>query len=370
MSNKQLPFQGLDQAYWSHLLGRQEHSVRNIKQIIMDLINGKSEKLGPGDLLIVASRCVSQCEPCLFEKFFSIVRKKSKSVWGVVLKRRIVIRIPSYSIVVSSQIRDIMAQTIRTLPIPQELIQWYVQVITVIPAGTRPIRDLGFGGVRTAIPEKIGSLLDTLTQVTPALAKPTLMGNHTVMMWDGELPLDAWQKIVSICLTLPQKKCKCAEIHGKAPSTKNNLGHVVLRHKKQYQEVFSPKVAEIFIANARDRFWWSQSSKEAAIEDMLTKIGQLTLPPPMLSDTTIHPIPILNPETLQKIKKVVLHDTKNHEGLPEGIDPLTDDRLPEAKKELKSLNLVAGIWDKCPTQFYAICSTLRDDRILSDMLGG
>ena len=80
--NKQLPFQGLDQAYWSHLLGRQENSVKNIKQIIMDLVNGKSEKLGPGDLLIVASRCVNHCEPCLFEKFFSIVRKNRNRFGG------------------------------------------------------------------------------------------------------------------------------------------------------------------------------------------------------------------------------------------------------------------------------------------------
>ena len=124
-----------------------------------------------------------------------------------------------------------------------------------------------------AVPEQIGSLLDTLTPLTPSLAKPIPMGNHTVMMWNEKLPPDAWQKMISLCLTLPQKKCKCAEIQGKAPSTKNNLGHVVLQHKKQYQEVFSPKVAEIFTANARDRFWWSQSSKEAAIEDMLTKVG-------------------------------------------------------------------------------------------------
>ena len=80
--NKQLPFQGLDQAYWTNLLGRQEKFIKNIKQVIMDLINGKSEKLGTGDLLIIASRCVNHCEPRLFERFFSILRKKNKDGFG------------------------------------------------------------------------------------------------------------------------------------------------------------------------------------------------------------------------------------------------------------------------------------------------
>ena len=122
---------------------------------------------------------------------FLFYAKKTKTVLGVVLKRRIVVRIPSYSIMVSSQIRDIITQTIRTLPIPQELTHWYMQVVTVIPSGTKPIRDLGFGGVRTAVPEKIGSLLDTLTPLTPSLAEPLPMGSHTAMVWNQKLPLDA-----------------------------------------------------------------------------------------------------------------------------------------------------------------------------------
>ena len=40
------------------------------------------------------------------------------------------------------------------------------------------------------------------------------------------------------------------------------------------------------------------------------------------------------------------------------------------KDELKELDMVGGVWDKVPTKFYAICSKLRDSRLLEDTLGG
>ena len=63
-------------------------------------------------------------------------------------------------------------------------------------------------------------------------------------------------------------------------------------------------------------------------------------------------------------------DTGHHEFLPRDTEPLTEDIVPVATKELGDLNLVGGISEKYPTKFFGICSALRDQRLIKDMLGG
>ena len=70
------------------------------------------------------------------------------------------------------------------------------------------------------------------------------------------------------------------------------------------------------------------------------------------------------------MRRVVCEDVEHHEFKPTGATNLEEEVVDRARGELRRLNLVGGVWDKAPTRFYAICSVLRDARLLRDTLGG
>ena len=91
---------------------------------------------------------------------------------------------------------------------------------------------------------------------------------------------------------------------------------------------------------------------------------------PVFSDGGTATLPIFDPHTLHQIKKAILEDFEHHDFFPKQGTPLTDEVIPRAKRKLRKYGLVGGVWDKSPTNFYAICSKLRDERLLNDMIGG
>ena len=89
----------------------------------------------------------------------------------------------------------------------------------------------------------MGDLLDELIAMIPNLASTQPRGPHTVNIWNEELPLEVWECVTTLGADTLNAKCKCDKIQAHAPSTKNSLGHLILRHEIQYEEVFTPQVA-------------------------------------------------------------------------------------------------------------------------------
>ena len=102
--NHQLPFNGLDRLYWGHLLARDDGQHRSTKQVILDVVNGGGNGMEVEEALTLASKVVRHCDPSLFEKLFTIVKGKVKREWKLVLQRRVVLRVPSYSDTIISRI--------------------------------------------------------------------------------------------------------------------------------------------------------------------------------------------------------------------------------------------------------------------------
>ena len=115
--NRQLPFHGMDRHYRSHLLSKDEPPSISAKHMVLDVLNGKAHALDAKAMLTISTRCVSHCDPPLFEKLFSLTKKKVKLEWCLILRRRIVLRIPSYSPAIIKQVRDIVHSTIHSLPL-------------------------------------------------------------------------------------------------------------------------------------------------------------------------------------------------------------------------------------------------------------
>ena len=84
--NRQLPFHGMDRHYWSHLLSRDEPPSISAKHTVLDVLNGKAQALDAKAMLTISTRCVSHCDPPLFEKLFSMTKKKVKVEWCLILR--------------------------------------------------------------------------------------------------------------------------------------------------------------------------------------------------------------------------------------------------------------------------------------------
>ena len=110
--NRQLPFQGMDRQYWSHLLSRDKALTKSTKQTVLDVFNGKALALNASAMLVITTRCVNHFDPPLFEKLFSMTKKKVKSECCLILRTRIVLRIPSYAPAIIKQVREIVHSTI------------------------------------------------------------------------------------------------------------------------------------------------------------------------------------------------------------------------------------------------------------------
>ena len=122
--------------------------------------------------------------------------------------------------------------------------------------------------------------------------------------------------------------------------------------------------------NARVRLWHSEGAKEEAIEKMTEDLGNLCVPMPDFDNGQHDRIPFFDPPTIELMRCVVCEDVRHHEFKPAGVTNLEEGIVGKAKGELRRLNMVGGVWDKSPTRFYAVCSVLRDFRLLKDTLGG
>ena len=102
---------------------------------------------------------------------------------------------------------------------------------------------------------------------------------------------------------------------------------------------------------------------------MAEKLGSACIPTPDFDDGQDDRIPFFDPPTIELMRRVGCEDVRHHEFKPAGVTNLEEGIVVKAKEELRQLNMVGGVWDKAPTKFYAVCSVLRDARLLNDTLG-
>ena len=103
---------------------------------------------------------------------------------------------------------------------------------------------------------------------------------------------------------------------------------------------------------------------------MAEKLGSACIPTPDFDDGQDDRIPFFDPPTIELMRRVGCEDVRHHEFKPAGVTNLEEGIVVKAKEVLRQLNMVGGVWDKAPTKFYAVCSVLRDARLLKDTLGG
>ena len=152
--------------------------------------------------------------------------------------------------------------------------------------------------------------------MAPSIASEARMGPNIFWKWNEDLHPSIRKVVVELCKPIPLDDCQCEHLFTSCPTTRNSLGHVVFKQPCQWREAFSPDVVDFFCGNARGRLWWSDSSKRDAIDTMLEKMGELTLPTPVFSDGATDTLPIFDPHTLHQIKKAVLEDVEHHESFP------------------------------------------------------
>ena len=85
--------------------------------MLYDIINVRGSTLTPKDGLGLASRALGRSEASAFEKFFTILRRILTHQWGLLLLRRVVVRIPTCNENLLTLYETLIKKLIRALPL-------------------------------------------------------------------------------------------------------------------------------------------------------------------------------------------------------------------------------------------------------------
>ena len=141
--NKRLPFGGLDQLRWSGILDASHTSVpvgeRTLTALLQDITNSQGRGHHAHELLSLACEAVGHVGPELFDNFFTLVRNCVKKQLGFLLRRRYVVRIPTYDGHILRMVQSRVSPLLGATDMPPCIRAWYKRLVTVIAHPAPPV---------------------------------------------------------------------------------------------------------------------------------------------------------------------------------------------------------------------------------------
>ena len=80
--------------------------------MIQEIVHNRGRNLDPEDWLTLASQALRRVDKNLFERFFTVLKRVVRTKWALVLKRRVVLRVPSYNEGVIGHIQAVLRRKI------------------------------------------------------------------------------------------------------------------------------------------------------------------------------------------------------------------------------------------------------------------
>ena len=190
--NKVLPFGGAKRLAWEQALVNTECQHVGASTVLHALLQKGHRRLDPEKALSAAETLVGCTDSKLFSKFCYELRPCVLKHWGLLVLRRLVVRVPTLEKDVQRCTRLLFNASIEALSIPLALKRWYLKVLIIIPLSP-PYAQRGVSSTyRSRAPRIVRDTLQDMRSLghLPCTSIPTSNG-HSLYVIDNTLTLDS-----------------------------------------------------------------------------------------------------------------------------------------------------------------------------------
>ena len=368
--NQVLPFGGLDRMRYNSVLNRSHHTAqeKSMKSLILDVVNSQARTFSADELVSLATDCCGHVEVSLFERFFNLTRQKARAQWGFILKRRVVIRVPTYDVHTIMVTRKAITKASMTLDKALSVRLWYVRVLSVMPLQSPP-------ATMASRPKEVPKSPSIASRIVRAACSRREVPHTCCELARVSFiklcpPFDIAPLCESVFTSLRSHGCNCSALFEQYPELSNRLGHVVLREPPQWHALLGSDAGALLSSNSGNGLWHSAYTLGQAHEQALHSISQCFAPTPTqvasssaqasFSENVLSNLP---DDLLQQVQ------IRNVQG-PQRFPANTVDVARFARERLHLLCLSRAVSDKQLTRHYAVCRLQLEERSTNSTVFG
>ena len=341
----------------------------------------------------------------LFDSFFRAVQGFVKKAWGTELLRRIVVRVPTYHRGTINSIKSSLRSHIAQRALPDCLKAWLNRALSVMPLQATKLKDAMRGGASLRTVRMTADELTKGIDCGAFSALPLHVGDLQ-RAWVFTEPQSVQQDVVqAVTMQLKQRGgrlCRCSSLMTCHPVLQNDIGHVLLRSKPQWECLLGERGAATMNGNSRQCLVPSLSVLEERLNIFEASLKRMTIPdrppkisisqpsaaPPSLSSSPPSPLP----EAQMEAKVTPSTDAKHALLQQEDITPIIDwvrdicardistcaletpaleeTHVDNLSSRIWDLRFRTGVWDKQLHRMSGACRVLEEERVLEAYLGG
>ena len=133
--NSRTPFGGAQRVNWQILLHNKldRPETTSLKDRVLLMVQGGTAHAPLEDLLLLLSVCDKHVSPEFLNKLFRQVSGRVRKEWGVILRRRWVIPLPSHEEELCTRMTKLCRQAVTAMSIPQGRNTWLKHSLAYIP---------------------------------------------------------------------------------------------------------------------------------------------------------------------------------------------------------------------------------------------
>ena len=133
------------------------------------MLTCEGEGATPKQLLEVLTACDKHVNPLLFGRLFRLVARTVKNEWGITLRRRWVIRLPSHDEQVCSRVTKLCIEAIKQIRMPTGLRTWLMHSLVCVPTAGQKASMATAGSAFPKAMKWTAMVLSTMCRCAPQL---------------------------------------------------------------------------------------------------------------------------------------------------------------------------------------------------------
>ena len=336
------PYRGLQNAEWIFQDLHNFTRTKAMQQVASEVITAPRIKFSAPQLvhILVESRPILHSRT--FERLFAKVSKTLHSTYHVKLPRRIPFQVPAYAPSLLAMARKLALRHMKSLDLPTPIQRWFATALTVLPKATPTVASQVQGWRATQ------SNRAAKGQGTRLPGRMESIGTTEVIKTFELSSAEAQSRIRN---ALPPVKCNCNYLKRKFPTLFNgSQRHALCRTPEQWESLMPRELLPAMLQNCRNSTLPSQDFIDGTTQKLHEQFeaffdssdASAVFPRSMIHD-------VLTRESQEYVQKY----------------PWTaNECLTECNNFLRSHRLTVAVWDKKPTDMYALCSAVYEQQML------
>ena len=279
-----------------------------------------------------------------FDRLYARVAKYLSDSCELRLPRRIPFQVRGCSPALMSRVRTAALKHVNTLPFPTPVLRWFSTALSILPKKTERIASLVRGYRNAAFNRDVKGLAKKLVPARRAIVadRPMLHLFTCGSQRSRELLKTA----------MPPAKCTCNAPRRHFPSLfAAGPQHLVCRTPDQWSTLLPEHILPVVLQNAKNLTLPTHDFVEKSTHRLHEQFERFSE-----SDDTFPVFPKLI------IQDTILQDNARYISKYPWVNPTV---VQECQETLHRLRLSASVWDKHPTDLFAMCSGLHAVHIVS-----